>query len=49
MYRLPSSLREMGGAPTNLAPRSHFLVWILKPSGCHFTDGHLASRVFTED
>ena len=26
-------LREMGGAPKN-----HFLVWIVRPSGCHCTD-----------
>ena len=39
----------MGGAPRNPAPRNHFLVWIVKPSGCHCTDGHLTSRVFTED
>ena len=32
------SLREMGGAPRNLAPGNHFLVWIVKPSGCHCTD-----------
>ena len=31
-------LREMGGAPRNPAPRNHFLVWIVKPSGCHCTD-----------
>ena len=30
--------REMGGAPRNPAPRNHFLVWIVKPSGCHCTD-----------
>ena len=42
-------LREVGGAPRNLAPRNHFSVWIVKPSGCHCTDGHLTSRVFTED
>ena len=42
-------LREMGGAPRNLAPRSHFLARIVKPSGCHCTDGHLTSTVFTED
>ena len=42
-------LREMGSAPRNPAPRSHFLVWIVKPSGCHCTDGHWKSRVFTED
>ena len=28
----------MGGAPRNLAPRNHFLVRIVKPSGCHCTD-----------
>ena len=42
-------VREMAGAPRNLAPRNHRLVWIVKPSGCHCTDGHLTSRVFTED
>ena len=41
----PPSTREMGGAPRNPAPRSHFLVWIVKPSGFHCTDGHLTSRV----
>ena len=38
----------MGGAPRNPAPRNHLLVWIVKPSGCHCTDGHLTSRAFTE-
>ena len=47
--RRAASLREMGGAPRNPAPRSHFLVRIVKPSGCHCTDGHLRSRVSTED
>ena len=42
-------LREMGGAQRNLAPRNHFLVWIVKTSGCHRTDKHLTSRAFTED
>ena len=42
-------LREVGGAPRNPAPRNHLLVWIVRPSGCHCTDGHLTSRVFTED
>ena len=28
----------MGGAPRNPAPRNHFLVWLVKPSGCHCTD-----------
>ena len=28
----------MGGDPRNPAPRSHFSVWIVKPSGCHCTD-----------
>ena len=42
-------IREMGGAPRNPAPRNHFLVWIVKPSGWHCTDGHLTSRVFTEE
>ena len=36
--RNDSSIREMGGAPRNPAPRKHFLVWIFKPSGCHCTD-----------
>ena len=40
---------EMGGAPRNPAPKNHLLVSIVKPSGCHCTDGHLSSRVFTED
>ena len=31
-------VREMGGAPRNPAPRNHFLVWIVKPSGCHCAD-----------
>ena len=31
------------------APRNHFLEWIVKPSGCHCTDGHLTGRVFAED
>ena len=31
-------IREMGGAPRNPAPRNHFLVWIVKPSGCHCTE-----------
>ena len=39
----------MGGAPRNPAPRNHLLVRIVKPSGCHCTDGHLTSSVFTED
>ena len=43
------NIREMGGAPRNPAPRDNFLVWSVKPSGCHCTDGHLTSRVFTED
>ena len=42
-------IREMGGAPRNLAPRNHFLAWIVKPSGRPCTDGHLTSRAFTED
>ena len=37
----------MGGALGNPAPRNHFLAWIVKPSGCHCTDGHLTSRVPT--
>ena len=44
-----NSVREMGGDPRNPAPRSHFWVWIVEPSGCHCTDGHLTSRVVTED
>ena len=39
----------MGGAPRNPAPRNHLLVWIVKSSGCHCTNGHLTSRAFTED
>ena len=46
--RTPSA-REMGGAPRNLAPRNHLLMWIVKQSGCHCTDGHLTIRVFPED
>ena len=43
-------IREMGVAARNLAPWNHILGWIVKPSGCHCTDGHLTSRrVFTED
>ena len=42
-------IREMGGAPRNLAPRNHLLAWIVKPSGRHCTDGHLTSRVFTKE
>ena len=45
----PDKLRGMEGAPRNPAPRCHFLVQIVKPSGCLCTDGHLTSRVFTED
>ena len=44
-----SVIREMGGAPRNLAPRNHLLVWIVKTSGCHRTDEDLTSRVFTEN
>ena len=33
-----NSLREMGGAPRNPAPRNHFSAWIVEPSGCHCTD-----------
>ena len=43
------TVREMGGAPRNLAPRNHFSVRIVRPSGCHCTDRHLTSGVFTED
>ena len=39
----------MGGSPGNPAPRNQFSVWIVEPSGCHRTNGHLTSRVFTED
>ena len=35
----------MGGAPRNPAPRNHFMVWIVKPSGCHCADGHFTSIV----
>ena len=43
-------LREMGGAPRNPAPRKHFSVWIVKPSGCPYTDafcGQIHRRVPT--
>ena len=33
-----NKIREMGGAPRNPAPRNHFLVGIVKPSGCHCVD-----------
>ena len=49
VLRRQDDAREMGGAPRNPAPRSHFLVWIVKPSGCHCTDGPLTGRAFTED
>ena len=39
-------IREMG---EHLAPRNHLLVWIVKASGRPCTDGHLTSRVLTED
>ena len=48
-FRVLRVVKEMWGAPRNPAPRNHFLVWIVKPSGCHCTDGHLTSRVVTED
>ena len=32
------TLREVGDAPRNPAPRNHFLVWILKSPGCHCPD-----------
>ena len=32
------SIREMGGAPRNPAPRNHFLVRIVKSPGCHRKD-----------
>ena len=32
------SVRDMGGAPRNPAPRKHFLAWIVKPPSCHCTD-----------
>ena len=38
--------REVGGAPKNLAPRNHFLAWIVKPSGCHCTDVALDKQSF---
>ena len=34
------AIREMGGASRNPAPRNHFLMQIVKPPGCHDTDGH---------
>ena len=42
-------VRVLGGAPRNPAHRNHLLAWIVKPSGCLCTDGHLTSRAFTED
>ena len=39
----------MGVAPRNPAPRNHLLARIVKPSGCHCTDGHLTSRVLAQD
>ena len=39
----------MGGAPRNPAPRNHVLARIVEPSGCHCTDAHMKSTVFTED
>ena len=44
-----SSIGEMGGAPRNPATRNHFSVQIVKPPGRRCTDGHLTSRVLTED
>ena len=38
LLRLPDSVREIGGAPRDPAPRNHFLVRIVRPSGCHCTD-----------
>ena len=35
-----SAIREMEGAPRSPAPKNHFLVRSVKPSGCHCTDGH---------
>ena len=49
LWRGASVIRDMGGAPRNPAPRNNYLVWIVQPSGCHCKDGHLTSRVFTED
>ena len=43
------SIREMGRAPRNPAPGNNFLVTIAQPSGCHCTDGHSTSIVFSED
>ena len=34
----PVIQREMGGAPRNPALSNRFLVWIVKPPGCHCTD-----------
>ena len=34
----------MGGAPRNPAPRNHFLVRIVEPSGCHCTDAFGGKR-----
>ena len=37
-HRRKPYIREMGAAPRNPAPGNHFLVWIVKPSGCHCAD-----------
>ena len=43
--RLPH-MREIRGAPRNPAPGNHFLVRIVKLSGCHCTDGHSTKQSF---
>ena len=42
------SVREMGGAPRNPAPRNHFLVWIVKPSGWNCTDALGGEKTIVE-
>ena len=41
-------MKEMGGAPRNPAPRNHFFVWIVKPSGCHCTDAFGGTKPIVE-
>ena len=44
-HRGRDHLREMGGALRNPAPRNHFLVWIVKASGCRCTDGQVDKNI----
>ena len=46
MYtRTTSALREMGGAPRNPAPRSHFLAQVVKPSGHRCADAFGGTKI----